>query len=288
MLIERRAILIGLAAIGLTSCVKDTGGRRNETPPGLRRLEADFQGERRTWYVFVPAGVKGRVPLVMALHGHGGEAAVMYKRNEWARTLHEKGWIGVFPDTGVEILGDQVFLQHILERTIAEEKVDATRVHVVGFSGGGKKTYQLAAQRSDIIASVAIASTRIGHREYEELWSPTQNKAGDISLLHLHGSKDTVVPPDAVRDAAHPDYEPVPMRAGLEIWAEHLGAQEVKQPVRPRGLPERVKVHRWETNDGHALVALIDPQLQHRWAGDYANRVIVDFFESTPPNTTGK
>lgn len=294
MQIDRRAVLLGLAALGLAPAVLASGrqiglpqGLPQGLPPGMRRVEADIGGERRTWYVFVPPGVSGPVPLVMALHGNGGDASVMYRRNGWAKTVQEQGWVGVFPDTGSDIEGDQVFLRHVLDRTLAEEPIDRARVHVVGFSGGGKKTYQLAAQRSDVIASIVVASSRIGHRTFEDSWSPVKNGAGPLSILHLHGLRDTVVPPDATRDPAHPDHEPVPMREGLELWARHLGARYVERPPHLPGLPAKIRVHRWQAGTGHVLLGLLDPDLTHRWADDYANRIMVAFLESTPSKSVG-
>ena len=255
----------------------------------LRVIDEIFEGRMRRSTVYLPSGwgSGASLPLVLVAHGSQGNGRTMYERKGWAATCERAGYVGVFPDTGAEIVEadpDDAYFAYALTRAADAYGTDDRRIYVVGFSGGGKRAYDFAAMHSPMVAAAAIHSGKIGHREDDPaIWDPRRADLTPLSVFHLHGAKDDRVPPlggilvtpDGV--ARHV----IPMEEALAVWAEALGATPVAPPPIPE-LPRGSLVHMWEASGGQVVLGVLDPTLGHDWA-PYANEVIVRFFERTPP-----
>jgi poly(3-hydroxybutyrate) depolymerase len=303
----RRAVLLGLAGTAAVGC---TGlpqrsvflrlrerlpgrplGRFIGPPPKYQRLSwRDRVGDQdRTGVVVVPSTYDParRWPVVLVSHGHDQDADLVIERYGWGDTCEERGFIGLFPNTGGEFtsgMNDNVYFLALLDRAGGELAVDPSRVYVAGFSGGCKRAYAFAAAHSDRLAGMAGHSGTIGHREDPPAqWDPRLTAARPLNVVHLHGARDptvpprggTMIPPDGVLRHT------IPMRDGLEVWAEVLGATLERGAPPPPELPLRCDFYRWRSADGHLVEGVVDPDLAHTWA-PYANTLFVDFFDRTP------
>lgn len=260
-------------------------------PRGFERIRVYRDGLERESLLYVPPGVSEPRPLLVAIHGNNGSAHVMYGRHALADLVRDQGWYGLFPETDVWLpddphpdVGDHRYLSQALSEVLESRDVDPRRVFVVGFSGGGKKAYLLAAKSSDRIAGIAVCGSRIGHRSVDEPagWDPSEQSAKPMSILHIHGRRDTRVNPDGGPDSRHPGMTGVGMIEGLELWASHMGAVEQVQARRPEECPDRVRTRMWSTASGHKLVGVLDPELGHAWP-DYMNRAVMRFIRNAPP-----
>jgi polyhydroxybutyrate depolymerase len=246
-------------------------------------------GVERTALLLVPSGwTKDKTwPLVIVSHGHGGTGNVPAQQWGFADACDRRGWVGVFPNTGREITGDREdpLFPVLVERLVGERSVDPARVYAAGFSGGNGRVYTFAARDSAMVAAIAGGGGKIGFREMDpELWDPRATGAKRVSVLHLHGKRDTTVPIEGGTDidkATGKTYTLVPMREGIEIWAEVNGATLQANASPPPGVPDRCSFHRYASPTGHLVEAIVDPNLAHSWP-DWGTEVVLDFFDRVP------
>lgn len=264
--------------------------------PGGRVLDWNdvVDGQQRVAKVSMPPGYDGtsKLPMVLALHGGGGDIQTMMEKNGWKATLDKEGWIGIYPKTGrvgreggeASDDGDLDYYEALLDRAFKELPVDRSRVFVVGFSAGGRGTYLLANRRFDDLTAVAAASASVRRTsDPPSLTDPVTNKVHDLSLLHIHGKADTRVPWEGgpiKREEGVTQEEPP--AEGLARWTEALNARKAQGPKPLPGRPDRLKAQRWVADDGHVVQVVVDPQLSHAWA-PWANDVIMEFFKAAPP-----
>jgi polyhydroxybutyrate depolymerase len=150
------------------------------------------RGEARVYRVFKPAGLKGRAPLIVALHGAGGSGAKFERRSGWdglAQRVHvlvaypnsfERGW----RNNGQV---DVQFLSSMLDAIERDYKVDRRRVYFTGFSSGAFMTYRVGcdlASRVPAIGPVAGAPVRD--------CAPAPSRP--VAVIHIHGTADARVP----------------------------------------------------------------------------------------------
>lgn len=139
-------------------------------------------GRKRTYRLITPSGhtkVKP-VPLVLALHGGGGEAKQFdaSTRGQFRREADKRGWVVVFPqgiakgwndgrplDTprarqrkGVD---DVAFLAALIDQIHASHGIDRTRVYATGISNGGFMSIRLGLELSNRIAAIAPVTAQL-------------------------------------------------------------------------------------------------------------------------------
>ena len=212
----------------------------------------------------------------------------MFRGNRWQRTCNRHNYLGIFPLTGHAAgegtpNNDSPYFIALIKWVMSRYAVDERRVYLVGFSGGCRRSYWMAAQYPSMITAIGVASGKIGHKEdAPDLYTP---KASDppVSILHIHGELDTRVP---LKGGVFTDGEGrkkmvLPTKRAIDIWSTHIGGKLV-EPSIPKGAPNHVRTVEYRAASGHRVMAIFDDKLGHKWAKDYANEVILRFFESIP------
>ncbi|MEU5691758.1 PHB depolymerase family esterase [Actinosynnema sp. NPDC020468] len=161
-------------------------------------------GIERTYRVHVPAGASGRLPVVVLLHGGGGDGEQVARQTGMSAAADRAGFAVVYPDgTGRtallswnagrccayaqrEHVDDVAFLSTVLDEVLAGYPVDPTRVFVTGMSNGAMMAYRLGCERSDRIAAIAPVSGALN----VDPCTPTR----PLSVLAIHGTADEAVP----------------------------------------------------------------------------------------------
>lgn len=274
-----------------------------EAQRGARVLDwsDEVGGQMRQAKVSLPAAYDGKtpVPVVLALHGGGGTIETMMSQNGWRDSLDRKGWIGIYPQTGKKGKqdrgdggGDVDYYVHLLKKAEAELAIDTDRVYVVGFSAGGRGTYMLVNQFGKYVTAFAAHSSSIMKNDDPPTWTdPVTNQVPKMSMLHIHGKRDTRIPWDGgrvVRDDGSSD-DSIPAADGAKRWAKALGAQMEEGGAKTLpGRPSRLRSQRWVSDSGHVVQLILDPSLPHEWAKLYANDLILDFFDSVPTKADRK
>lgn len=176
-----------------------------------------------TYRVQAPDGWDGksRLPVLIFLHGYGGEAADVLNDEAVAAPTQALGFLLVAPD-GVNGVwshqgapsrprDDRRFLQAVLADVRRKFPVDAHRIMLGGFSDGASMVWDMACFAPLGFAAFLPFSGGFWERMPTACTAP-------VNLRHVHGTTDTMVPMDGKRVAGHPG--PAPIARGFMIWRE--------------------------------------------------------------------
>jgi polyhydroxybutyrate depolymerase len=197
--------LAGLA--GVATAARPGAGRPDAAAacavrPGTTvRVSVAVDGQRtRSALVHVPSGRRGRVPLILALHGAYGSGAFMEGYSGLSRLADREGFGVVYPDAAGsrwriaagEGDADVRFLDALLDRVMSGGCFDERRVSAVGVSNGAGMAARFACAGDDRLAGVVAVAG-----DYGTL--PGCRARRPVSVLEIHGTADEVVPyPGAV------------------------------------------------------------------------------------------
>lgn len=220
------------AACGTAPSVVSTPTAPSATATGPRPLGAlDEQHSltvgalQRGYFLHIPPGLNRRdaVPLLFFFHGSSqtGRDAHTYTGLDAVADAH--GFVVVYADGSgpqgafswngglccgyaiAQQVDEPAFVRAMLADLATQLNIDPRRIYAAGFSNGAMLSYRLACEMSDVFAAVAsLAGT---------LTTPCQPQQ-PVSLLHIHGLADTVVP----FDGGGIYYNYPPSQDGLDTW----------------------------------------------------------------------
>lgn len=172
-------------------------------------------GITREWYEYVPEEVKGggvNVPLVVVMHGRGGNGETFFDITDMSVVAEERKFIAVFPtadlyqvrEDGLRNVrlwngsyGDRKidslrFLRQMVEDVKTRNPVDTGRIYACGQSSGGYMTSYCAMAASDLFAAVSPWSgfSLPGGRGPFSYDRAGWFEAGNIPYCILVGEKD--------------------------------------------------------------------------------------------------
>ncbi|MDD7200849.1 MAG: alpha/beta fold hydrolase [Sphaerochaetaceae bacterium] len=208
---------------------------------GAQRHEACFDGFNRLWYTYIPKHEEGkRLPLVLVLHGRGGEGGEFIARSGWRHVSDEAGCITVYPTgaSGIDrpitywnffdhgktplFADDCSFLSQLVDRLCSELPVDPKRIYLSGQSMGSMMSMAMALAYPDhFAASASSAGLLPGFMEH-------------LSQIALHPG--------------------VPLRVSLGEFDALAQSND----------PERNDAVRWFLGTLHALSGLGKPEISRR------------------------
>jgi polyhydroxybutyrate depolymerase len=179
-------------------------------------------GKPRTYRLFVPQGFgdRTRLPLVLDLHGSGGNAAGQAKTSGFETLAAKEGFavatlqadggrwnVPIGDGRPDDVLYASDVIDHI-SRTVC---IDLSRVYAAGFSGGGRMSSLLACRLNSRIAAVAPMSA---------LRWPGPCEGRPVPIVTFHGLADTQNPYDGHANGRGAEWlESVP--EALAGWARH-------------------------------------------------------------------
>ncbi|GAA3852954.1 PHB depolymerase family esterase [Saccharothrix violaceirubra] len=293
---SRHVAALVVAALVLGGCSTASGAE------DVRTLTVD--GRERTYRVHVPRGE--RLPVVLVLHGGGGDGAQVAAQTGMSAAADAAGYVAVYPDgTGRtslltwnagrccayardEGVDDVRFLSAVLDDVIARYPVDPARVFATGMSNGAMMAYRLGCELSDRIAAVAPVAGALNV-------DPCR-PARPVSVLAVNGTADQSVP-----YAGGPPSRPVP---GAGTWDNRSVADSIgfwtghdACPAPTRQRDDDVEVTTWSGCADGSRVALYTVEGgTHAWPGGTrtrsggdpvpprpdTSRVVLDFFSGVP------
>lgn len=188
-------------------------------PPRAEKVVLDERAGpfRRSFRVFVPDGVDGPMPLVVALHGGVASARIFEKQTGLTALAEREGFALVYPN-GFGLwslfrhwnggfccakaaragLDDRGFLDRTIEWVTTRHAIDRERIFVVGYSNGGFLAHWYAATRADRIAGLGIWASSIGSRK-GDLRIPDwkmPHPTAPLPVFVAHGREDPRLPWD--------------------------------------------------------------------------------------------
>ncbi|MCW2606840.1 MAG: polyhydroxybutyrate depolymerase [Frankiales bacterium] len=192
----------------------------------------------RPYVLTVPPGAAAARPLVVALHGKA-QTLESFRSVTGLEALGEReGFVTAFPSGygGVWNAGtcctsrrtpdmpDVDFLDQVIADVATRTPVDLSRVHVVGFSNGAMMAYRYACQRSSAVAGVGIVSGAMAASpDYADQGAQRCRPDVPVSVVAVHGAKDTTVPYQGGAVAGSGGGSVAPARAGVDQSAVAAG-----------------------------------------------------------------
>lgn len=180
-------------------------------------------GTARTYNIYLPGNYNWFPrPLVLLLHGHGGDADIMTGENGWPAPYkvwltiaEEQGWFLVIPngeegsdgkrgwndcrrDARTNPNTDDVkFLNSLVDAVAKEFPIDENRIYVHGTSNGGNMAYRLALESGDKYRAVAAVVASMAEKD------ECTHSGYPVSVLIMNGTDDPFMPYEggAVADA---------------------------------------------------------------------------------------
>ncbi len=279
-----RLVAVAVAVVVLVASGCGRHGMRSDPPPASPEqfVSVDWGGRQRTARLHVPIGVTGPVPMVVQLHGGGGNGTQIDRSTGFTALADReaaagRGFVVVSPDAvdgnwndgrldqgaaveeGVDDVGFLVALTRML---VADALVDPAAVVVVGMSNGAFMAQRVICEAP---AGTFAGAGLVAGTGPDPL--PPCTPTPGVRIVAFHGTDDPLVPYDGgdvrgpllgrSRGAA------IGVDALAAAWAHHLGA-----PATPERstVGEGVTLRRWVGPGGEARFYRIDGG-GHRWPG---------------------
>jgi polyhydroxybutyrate depolymerase len=234
------ALLPAATACGMNRL--PSGGVGGRLAPGEHEIALRHDGRNRLAVVYVPpaAARGGPLPVILAFHGGGGEAAGFRAYAGLDEIADREGFVVVYPyGTGVlprrlltwnagtgccgyaldQDVDDVGFTTTLLDHLAMLLPLDPRRVYATGHSNGAMMAYRLAAERADRIAAIVPVAGAMDL----DAFAPVQA----VPVLHIHSVDDPralyqggLGPPFPLTDR---QVRHRPVLDGLARWATRNG-----------------------------------------------------------------
>lgn len=160
-------------------------------------------GVERSYQLFVPESAKEKAPLVVVLHGRLGSAAQVREHSGFDEEAKKRGALVLYPE-GIDrrwsdarqltldpkrrVAGpdDVGFILALIDKLIAEGRVDRARVYVAGHSNGGFMALTLLCTHAERFAGVGVVAASLPKTECAP--------ARPVPVMLFHGTADGLVP----------------------------------------------------------------------------------------------
>lgn len=264
-------------------------------------------GSARAVQVHLPPDYspRKRYPLVLVLHGSGGNSAQMARISHFNKTADENGFIAAYPnapdgrwtiaeneggrtlggfgrrrnglDGGFDSPGDTSvggrpvndlpFFNELLDQLESEYSVDASRVYATGLSDGGFMVFRLGCELSNRIAAIAPVAATFP----QGLAQSCSNWAWrSVSLLMINGTADPVVPYRG-RLSYYSGYFLLSAKDSTKAWAKIDGCgpkpqQKTLAPTTRNGSETHVESYS-DCKEGAEVVLFSVEKSGHTWPG---------------------
>lgn len=199
------------------------------TAPARAATAVPFAVETGTYQAHVPAGWDGAtpLPLLMFFHGYGQSGGAVMGNAELMRLADTEGVLVIAPDgqekrwahqgapSRERLRNDDAFVRAVLADAKRRWTVDPARVWAAGFSIGGSMAWHQACFQGDLFtAYLPVAGA---------FWRPHPQScpSGPVTLMHVHGTADTVVPMQGrpIREVYHQG----DVLTGMAFWRNQNG-----------------------------------------------------------------
>lgn len=180
-------LIFPLVAAGLSLGCGSTGFATGRDAATVEQRQAlVHNGITRTYVVRTPSAMPSRnvrIPLVLVLHGGGGNAFNAERMTGFTKQAKTRGFIVAYPEGTGRFNGklltwnaghccgyamknrtkDVDFIGTLIDKLIAEYPIDPRRVYVTGMSNGGMMAHRLGIELAHKLAAIApVVATVFG------------------------------------------------------------------------------------------------------------------------------
>lgn len=198
------------------------------TPPSAEELLA-----ARPYTVRLPAGYDEarEWPLLLALHGYGGNGAEVVEHFHLDALADAQGLLLIAPNGLRDARGnfawnpgrtrspewDPSWLTAVLRDAKQKYRVDARRVWAFGYSQGAHMAHRLGCDDSDDVVALASVAGQVSKKPAD--CAPAQK----VSVVQLHGTDDQVIGYLGDVQSATPDPDIPSAHETVAVWARNDG-----------------------------------------------------------------
>jgi polyhydroxybutyrate depolymerase len=272
---------VALAVVLLAAIFSPDASRAGGVGPGEHERSLVHDGRTRFFLLIVPPQYDGRakLPLLLALHGGGGNARNAEAMSQLTAKAKKDGFLLVYPEgTGRASsahklltwnvgdccgyaqrhrVDDVGFIRALLRQLKSELAVDETRVFAAGMSNGAMMAYRLGCELADEIAGIApIAGAMNGAcRPSRPVTVAVFHGTADEHVLYNGGSGPKQVQRGRVDR---------PVRDAVDFWTKHNGCTGEPQ----RQQTNHVRIERYDhCRDGVGVALYTIEGGGHAWPG---------------------
>ena len=157
----------------------------------------------REFIIYTPASInKELVPVVLVLHGGGGDASAIRRQTRFDVVAEEGGFLAVYPNgvnnawndgrTDLQRESDDVgFISALIDLLIADFNADPEKIFVTGLSNGGFMSFRMACELSNRISGIASVAATLSV-QLVDMCEPD----APVGVLIMNGTDDPIVPYD--------------------------------------------------------------------------------------------
>lgn len=216
-------------------------------------------GRQRDFIAVVPEG-DGPFPLLVALHGGGGDAANMMDKTGLDQLGLLEGVVVLFPEGTPGLRGadlrtwnavhccgraqedgtdDVAFLDALIELAAGELPIDRERIGVTGHSNGGMMAHRYGAERSETVALIApVAGSVGGATPPGSAWKLPLAPSSAIDVLIIHATDDPRVPYDGGQgENLGAQRHDASVQDAVDFWESHGSTVQVVATTGGHGWP---------------------------------------------------
>ena len=198
--------LLGIASIAPILGCRAQRAARVQTNSERRTIRVD--GRERSYVLRVPSGnpgEAGRTPLVIVLHGGGGNARNAETMTGFTAKGNAEGFIVAYPEGTArrgplltwnaghccgyamqERVNDVAFIRALIHELSSHYPIDPKRIFVTGMSNGAMMSHRIGIELSDEVAAIApVVGTVFGDEA---------RPRSRVSALMINGMRDESVP----------------------------------------------------------------------------------------------
>ncbi len=269
----RPLVLLPLVILALdTTSIEAQRRRRDRTPSDVHTIQVG--GRERSWVLRAPRDLTRPLPLVIVLHGGGGNAANAEAMTGFTRLVQSEQLLVAYPNgtgrRGDALLtwnaghccgyamenrvDDVAFIDAMIDAIALATPVDVNRIYITGMSNGAMMTHRLAASMRHRPAAIAPVVGAVFGDE-----PPPRSP---VSALIFNGLKDTSVPTDGghgngLGRRAWDDTPPRANEAQGDYWRAAAGCEATPRTTERDRLihwmwvcPPGVAVELYQVTDG--------------------------------------
>lgn len=194
-----------------------------------------FQGHLRSYLLHLPdATTTTPLPLVMVLHGGGGNARNAERMSGMSQIADRENFAVVYPNGSGRLrralltwnagnccgmaLDEQVddvgFLNAVLDDVARRAAIDSRRIYLTGMSNGGMMTYRMACESAGRFAAIAPVAGAM---------NVTCKPATPLAVIAFHGTADEHVLYEGGAPIKNVDRHPrvdAPVRQTIAFWQQ--------------------------------------------------------------------
>ncbi len=209
LLVAITACAVNKPPVGPKAPGKPVAITENITDASLQDYSGSIliNGLQRNYLIHLPSSYdrNQQWPLVIILHGGGGEAWNMDPLTDFNTLADKEGFVIVYPDayehnwndgrgessikSQAQNIDDVAFISALINRLEQDLSIDKKRIYATGISNGAIMSNRLGCELSDRIAAIATVAGNIPEKT-ATTWSPSRA----VSVLIINGTEDPLVP----------------------------------------------------------------------------------------------